>query len=92
MDRKWMSANRLTQEYWDGVEEFIRFAVELAKNPNFMLCPCVKCYNFSRVNAAEMKDHLIIYGIAQTYKCWTNHGETRDVSENSGNRGDVCIE
>ena len=30
MDQRWMDANKLSTEYWNGVEEFIKFAVEHA--------------------------------------------------------------
>jgi len=38
MDQKWKDANRLGTEYWNGVEEFIKFAVECANNPNRIKC------------------------------------------------------
>ena len=43
MDRKWMCANRLSKEYKDGVQDFIRFAVGHAKDPNSkIVCPCLR--------------------------------------------------
>ena len=39
MDRKWMSADRCSREYLDGAKEFIRFAIDHAKDPNKITSP-----------------------------------------------------
>ena len=77
MDRKWMNADRLSQEYEDGVKEFIRFAVEQTKENNLILCPCWCCLNIMRVSVEELEEHLMCNGIDTNYTCWTKHGETR---------------
>jgi hypothetical protein len=45
MDRTWMSANRMSKEYQDGVKEFVRVAVAHAKNKSKdtskIICPCL---------------------------------------------------
>jgi hypothetical protein len=43
MDKKWMSANRLSNEYEKGVEEFVKFVVKHAKDPSRIICPCLGC-------------------------------------------------
>lgn len=78
MDRKWMSANRLSREYWDGVDEFIEFAFCRDQDPRGVICPYLKCCYRKRVKPIELKDHLICNGIDPTYTCWTMHGETRN--------------
>ncbi|KAK7259804.1 hypothetical protein RIF29_25419 [Crotalaria pallida] len=78
MNREWMSANRLTNEYNEGVKEFIRFAVEHAEDPSRIICPCLQCCYSSKVSPAELKTHLVCYGIDQSYTCWTRHGERRE--------------
>lgn len=75
-----MSVSRLTKEYWDGVDEFIRFAVEHAENPSRIICPCLHCCFGRGINAAKLKDHLICNRIDKSYTCWTMHGETRKSS------------
>ena len=41
-----MSANRVSEEYKKGVNEFIQFAFEkLPENNGRFYCPCVKCFN-----------------------------------------------
>ncbi|XP_057425762.1 uncharacterized protein LOC130719140 [Lotus japonicus] len=83
MDRKWMCANRLSQEYGDGVKEFISFAIKNAEDCNRIICPCLRCCHGRRVNASKLEDHLVCYGIDENYTCWTKHGERRDVSSSS---------
>ncbi|XP_057443610.1 uncharacterized protein LOC130735722 [Lotus japonicus] len=85
MDREWMSASRLSQEYEDGVKMFIRFAVEHEEDPTKIVCPCLKCCFAKRISAADLEDHLIMYGIDQSYKCRTRHGETRCKGSDPGN-------
>ena len=34
MDKKWMSSNRVSKEYENGVLEFVKFVVEHAENPS----------------------------------------------------------
>ncbi|KAK7256311.1 hypothetical protein RIF29_29752 [Crotalaria pallida] len=73
-----MFANRLTDEYNEGVNEFIRFAVEHAEDPSRIICPCLQCCYSRKVSPTELKTHLVCYGIDQSYTCWTRHGETRE--------------
>ncbi|XP_027912681.1 uncharacterized protein LOC114172392 [Vigna unguiculata] len=84
MDRKWMFASRLSKEYEDGVKEFRRFAVEHAKNPSRIICPCLKCCHSRVVNADELEAHLVCNGIDKSYSCWTKHGENQknDIAHN----------
>ena len=49
MDRKWMIANRLSTEYWNDVEEFIKFVVERADNPNRINCTYIRCAYVDKV-------------------------------------------
>ncbi|KAK7266896.1 hypothetical protein RIF29_19556 [Crotalaria pallida] len=73
-----MFANRLTDEYNEGVKEFIRFAVDHAEDPSRIICPCLQCCYSRKVSLTELKNHLVCYGIDQSYTCWTRHGETRE--------------
>ncbi|KAK7308273.1 hypothetical protein VNO77_41875 [Canavalia gladiata] len=86
MDRKWMSANRLSDEYENGVKFFIKFAIDHAENPNKIICPCLSCCYSKRISVTKLEDHLVCYGIDQSYTCCTRHGETRDDSSNLGNQ------
>ncbi|XP_021839292.2 uncharacterized protein [Spinacia oleracea] len=76
MDRKWMLARRTSDEYEKGVEEFITFAIDHAEDASRILCPCINCNNMVRHNVEDVRIHLVVNGIIQTYKCWIKHGET----------------
>jgi len=49
MDRSWMKASRITEDYENGVEDFLQFAqsnVPSLRGKYF--CPCVSCANGRR--------------------------------------------
>ncbi|KAM6554069.1 hypothetical protein CsatB_014831 [Cannabis sativa] len=79
MDRNWMSANRLSAEYSEGVDHFLDFCQKNAKNTKLVLCPCLKCGNMERVDIASIKEHLFRNGIDKSYKVWVYHGEKNRV-------------
>ncbi|XP_054793187.1 uncharacterized protein LOC129298770 [Prosopis cineraria] len=83
MDKEWMSANHLSKEYWDGVAEFVKFAVNNAKNHERIVCPCLSCGNVKSISPETCELHLFKYRINQSYKCWVKHGETPEDVNNS---------
>jgi hypothetical protein len=78
MDRSWMKASRLSDEYDNGVTDFLQFAERNLPNSNGMYpCPCVKCGNRSpEQTPEEIRNHLICEGISQNYTTWIWHGES----------------
>ena len=94
MDRSWMRANRLSDEYEHGVMEFLQFAESNADKslPTLFLCPCVRCANKEpKRSKKEIMDHLICVGICQSYTKWIWHGEVVAKS-NVSQRDDVSVE
>ena len=89
MDKKWMSADRTSSEYEDGVNEFIKFAIEHAEDPSRIICPCTKCGFVKRTDANGLMDHLVCYGIDQSYTCWTKHGEEESVKASTDQRSNA---
>jgi hypothetical protein len=86
MDRSWMTSNRLSEEYEEGVDKFIQFAFEkLPNNNGRFYCPCMKCFNCSKLHFELIKSHLICHGINQSYTNWKWHGEsvTMPIASNS---------
>ena len=63
MDQKWMDANRLSTEYWNDVEEFIKFAVERANNSNRIKCSCIRCDCLENITVEVLRDHLSLMGL-----------------------------
>lgn len=44
MDRTWMSKSRLSEEYNNGIDAFLRFAESNGNgNNDKYFCPCVHC-------------------------------------------------
>jgi len=70
MYRKWMDANKLSIEYWNGVEEFIKFVVKRANNPNRIKDPCIRCGCLENITVEVLRDHLVISGIDKGYIRW----------------------
>ena len=76
MDRSWMRANRLSDEFENGVTEFLQFAQKnLPNNDGLFPCPCVICANREENNGDEIRGHLTWKGICQNYTQWIWHGE-----------------
>lgn len=76
MDRSWMQASRISDEYENEVEQFLQFT-EL--DAPFLwgkyFCPCVTCANGRHHVIAEIRTHFICHGITPTYTRWIWHGE-----------------
>ncbi|RVW37618.1 PH, RCC1 and FYVE domains-containing protein 1 [Vitis vinifera] len=43
MDRSWMSKDRRSKDYADGVESLIAFALQYSTYKNSIKCPCLQC-------------------------------------------------
>ncbi|XP_039128928.1 uncharacterized protein LOC120265079 [Dioscorea cayenensis subsp. rotundata] len=75
MDKNWMHKSGLSQEYLDGVEEFLNFAFDNSSEDDKIICPCIKCVNIHWQIRQIVLEHLVCDGILQGYKCWFFHGE-----------------
>ena len=58
MDKSWISKDRDSLEYEVGVESFLIFAEENAKNRNKIHCPCARCGNFKKHSVKITRGHL----------------------------------
>ena len=89
MDKDWMSKDRLSREYENGVESFLQFAMENTNDPNMGIsCPCAKCGNLKKKNIQTIRAHLYCNGIDMTYHTWIWHGErsTIGISQNESDQ------
>ncbi|XP_057779975.1 uncharacterized protein LOC130998576 [Salvia miltiorrhiza] len=75
MDKSWMLKNRLSDEYKNGVESFMEFAIQNDTNNELMSCPCSKCGNLMRKKIDLVRLHLLSNGMDLTYHTWIWHGE-----------------
>ncbi|XP_039145632.1 uncharacterized protein LOC120282863 [Dioscorea cayenensis subsp. rotundata] len=83
MDKSWMNKSRLSQEYVDGVEQFLDYAFNNLSSDNKIVCPCIKCKNVRWKTLEVAFDHLACDGILQGYTCWFFHGENVPLSRTS---------
>ena len=75
-----MKAKCISDEYENGVEQFLQFTQLNAESlrGNYF-CPCVKCLNGRRQSVDEIRSHLICYDIIPNYTKWIWHGESADI-------------
>ena len=80
MDRTWMKASLISQEYENGVEEFLQFTKRNAQSlRGKFFCPCVKCGNGRRQSVNDIRTHFICEGIIPNHTKWIWHGELPDM-------------
>lgn len=75
MDKSWISKDRDSLEYEIGVERFLIYAEENAKNPKQIPCPCARCGNFKKLSVKIIRGHLYQNGFSLGYVDWIWHGE-----------------
>ncbi|XP_017228364.2 uncharacterized protein LOC108203745 [Daucus carota subsp. sativus] len=75
MDKSWIKADRDSLQYEIGVENFLIFAEENAKNPKKIRCPCSRCANFKKTSVNAIRGHLYESGFSLGYLDWIWHGE-----------------
>ena len=75
VNRQWMYADRLSNEYIQGVHSFLN-VVEANMRNGFMCCPCRVYRNEKDYSSLKtLHIHLIRSGFMSGYNCWTKHGE-----------------
>ncbi|XP_076954104.1 uncharacterized protein LOC143628377 [Bidens hawaiensis] len=75
IDKSWISFDRLSNAYDEGVEAFLEFAQSNNPNSNVIPCPCQKCINLCHHSIVEVRYHLFARGFNENYKIWSFHGE-----------------
>lgn len=80
MDKSWIFCNRLSDEYKQGVLEFIDFAVINSENRMSIRCPCTSCCNMEFFTPAVVAHHLFKKGFLENYIVWDWHGEVAQKS------------
>lgn len=83
MDKSWIREDRDSLQYEIGVENFLIFAEENAKNPKKIPCPCSRCVNFKKFPVKIIRGHLYEAGFSLGYGEWIWHGEQSSTSTKS---------
>ncbi|KAI5435130.1 hypothetical protein KIW84_021816 [Lathyrus oleraceus] len=81
MDNTWMSSNRLSREYENGVSEFVKFAVAHAEDPSRMICPCLGCCYGKRIDAVQLTSYLMRHGIDRSYTYTYDCDRVQEIAE-----------
>ncbi len=71
MDRSWIHASRLSDEYSQGIDSFVEFNKN--NDPDYkgeMRCPCKKCVCIKWLGVDLVKEHIVINGFAKGYTKW----------------------
>ena len=80
MDRSWMKASRIIDEYQHEVELFLLFTERNVQSlGGKFFCPCVKCVNGKCHSVNKIRSHLICDGIIPNYTKWIWHGKLPDM-------------
>ena len=65
MVKELMSFDRTSNDFLNGLDSFLKFALRNA--PNDIYCPYLRCDNVQRINVSEVKDHVICNTIDKSY-------------------------
>ena len=77
MDRSLVKiTNRRSQEYLDGVQQFLNFASNHAHPDGMISCPCRKCVHTNSWPIDVVQAHLVSKGICKSYNPWIFNGES----------------
>ncbi|KAF7129367.1 hypothetical protein RHSIM_Rhsim10G0071900 [Rhododendron simsii] len=69
MDKDWMAMkNRWSEQYKQGVESFITFAVANSGTQAEIRCPYIDCLNSKTLSSEVFRIHLILKGINSSYE------------------------
>lgn len=74
-DKKWMSLPRSTEEFLNGVDDFLDKSFARSSKGNEISCPCKKCCFRYWYRRNIVYDHLIRDGFTPGYLNWHFHGE-----------------
>ena len=77
MDNSWMKiTNRRSQEYLDGVQQFLNIASNHAHPDGTISCPCRKCVHTNSWPIDVVHTYLVSKGICRGYNPWVFNGES----------------
>ena len=90
MDRCWISRDRRSKEYEDGVEYFISFAVQNSTRKISIRFPFIQCGNLIFHTPQIIREHWFFYGFDQSYLTRYWHGEACPSSGPTTKRAESC--
>ncbi|KAK1366685.1 hypothetical protein POM88_042246 [Heracleum sosnowskyi] len=104
-NRSWISrpnqrgVNGLSQDFLNGINEFISFAERNCKEADGRIrCPCCTCCNSTLKSLDEVRFDIVSNGFLPNYTYWDSHGEgdedlysseSDEDSHSSGSRDEI---
>lgn len=80
IDKTWTTLrNRGCQEYWNGLQAFLRMASEHKDSDGRIRCPCVRCNNNRFESLDVVRAHVFDRGFHQAYDKCIYHGEVEEI-------------
>lgn len=77
MDKNWIDLpNRMSVDYVNGIDNFLRFAYNNRDKSSSISCPCQFCSNRYNSSREVVREHLISNGFVKKYKNWIRYGES----------------
>ena len=76
IDKSWTTLrNRNSDEFWDGLNNFMEIAKAHANSDGLVRCPCMDCLNMPCHTPDTIHAHIQSKGFQQSYQRWIFHGE-----------------
>ncbi|KAJ9543051.1 hypothetical protein OSB04_022758 [Centaurea solstitialis] len=76
IDKSWTTLRRRnSDEFWNGLQEFMEIAKEHVNSSGFVRCPCTRCLNMLSQKPDVVEAHIHAYGWQASYTTWVYHGE-----------------
>ncbi|XP_071727324.1 uncharacterized protein [Rutidosis leptorrhynchoides] len=75
IDKSWTTLDRLSEEFWSGLDLFISRCNEYLNTEGECCCPCENCDNHVFHKPNKIKIHIHKHGFSERYKICRWHGE-----------------
>lgn len=76
---RWVYGTLFTDDYMEGVRQFMQFVKQKFSEDELIPCPCSTCLNLIELHQTIVKKHIIVNGMDSTYTKWIHHGEDSDI-------------
>ncbi|KAF4357493.1 hypothetical protein F8388_002391 [Cannabis sativa] len=80
IDKNWIfQKDRLSEEFFNGLKNFLKLSSFHLNDENKIRCPCVSCMNLYYYDLETIERHIFVRGFYTKYVLWEFHGE--DITE-----------
>ena len=85
IDKSWMKIRRRSSsnEFWNGLQNFLQMAKPLANDRGLIKCPCNCCVNNDKYQLDVLENQIFWYGFMEGYDMWIYHGKNANAKVSS---------